>query len=54
MKLAGEDGFEEIVDRTCSRKFVIRVLPNIHRDLAGKVEADGVSNNLTVGDKLEQ
>lgn len=52
MKKSGESVPEPITSKTYSGKFMIRVLPEVHRKLALEAAESGVSLNRLVSSKL--
>ena len=52
MKASGESPPEPLADRTYSGRFVVRVPPETHRDLATKMAEEGVSLNRLVSARL--
>jgi predicted HicB family RNase H-like nuclease len=54
MKASGEAPPKPIASRKFSGKFMVRVPPEVHRDLALKAAEEGVSLNRIVSAKLSQ
>ncbi|MGR3318156.1 MAG: type II toxin-antitoxin system HicB family antitoxin [Candidatus Anammoxibacter sp.] len=52
MKKSGEEIPEPIANRRHSGKFMVRILPEVHRDLAIKAAEEGVSLNRLAAVKL--
>jgi predicted HicB family RNase H-like nuclease len=54
MKNEGEEVLEPIASRNFSGKFMVRVPPELHRDLTIRAAESGVSLNRFVSNKLSQ
>ncbi len=52
MKAEGEDIPEPLAEKQFSGKFVVRVLPDVHRNLAIEAAEAGVSLNRLASSKL--
>ena len=52
MQVSGESPPEPLADRAYSGRFVVRVPPEIHRDLVIKASEEGVSLNRLVSARL--
>ena len=52
MEAAGDSAPEPLADRVYSGRFVVRIPPEMHRDLAMKAAEEGISLNRLVSSRL--